>query len=61
LYYAVTAQLEGYGEIWDSVTEVVTTYCSDGSHKTERLAEPTSEQQQTFDLIGAPIPLALRT
>jgi hypothetical protein len=25
------------------------------------LAEPTSEQQQAFDLIGAPIPLALRT
>jgi hypothetical protein len=25
------------------------------------LAKPTSEQQQAFDLIGAPIPLALRT
>jgi hypothetical protein len=25
------------------------------------LAQPTSEQQQAFDLIGAPIPLALRT
>jgi hypothetical protein len=37
LYYAVSAQLEGYGEIWDSVTEVVTTYCSNGHHKTERL------------------------
>jgi hypothetical protein len=35
LYYAVSAQLEGYGEIWDSVTEVITTYCSDGHHKTE--------------------------
>ncbi len=35
LYIAVTAQLEGYGDISDSVTEVVTTYCSDGSHKTE--------------------------
>ena len=36
LYYAVTAQLEGSGGISDSVTEVITTYCSDGSHKTER-------------------------
>jgi len=35
LYYAVSAQLEGYGDISDSVTEVITTYCSDGSHKTE--------------------------
>lgn len=35
LYYAVTAQLEGYGDISDSVTEVITTYCSDGSHKKE--------------------------
>jgi hypothetical protein len=35
LYYAVTAQLEGYGDISDSVTEVVTTYCSNGVHKTE--------------------------
>jgi hypothetical protein len=36
LYYYVTAQLEGSGDISDSVTEVITTYCSDGSHKTER-------------------------
>ena len=35
LYYAVSAQLEGYGDISDSVTEVITTYCSDGSHKKE--------------------------
>ncbi len=35
LYYAVSAQLEGYGNIRDSVTEVVTTYCSNGHHKTE--------------------------
>jgi hypothetical protein len=35
LYYAVSAQLQGYGDIADSVTEVITTYCSDGSHKTE--------------------------
>ena len=35
LYYAVTAQLEGSGDISDSVTEVITTYCSDGHHKTE--------------------------
>jgi hypothetical protein len=35
LYYVVTAQLEGYGDISDSVTEVVTTYCSNGSHQTE--------------------------
>ncbi len=35
LYYAVSAQLQGYGDISDSVTEVITTYCSDGSHKTE--------------------------
>ena len=36
LYYAVTAQLQGSGDISDSVTEVITTYCSDGHHKTER-------------------------
>lgn len=36
LYYAVTAQLEGSGDISDSVTEVVTTWCSDGSKHTER-------------------------
>ena len=35
LYYAVSAQLQGYGDISDSVTEVITTYCSDGSSKTE--------------------------
>ena len=35
LYYAVSAQLQGSGDISDSVTEVITTYCSDGSHKTE--------------------------
>jgi hypothetical protein len=34
LYYAVITQLEGYGDISDSVTEVVTTYCSNGIHKT---------------------------
>jgi len=38
LYYAVSAQLEGSGDISDSVTEVITTYCSDGSHKTESFA-----------------------
>jgi hypothetical protein len=31
----VTAQLEGSGNITDTVTEVITTYCSDGTHKTE--------------------------
>lgn len=35
LYYAVTAQLEGSGSITDSVTEVITTWCSDSTHKTE--------------------------
>lgn len=35
LYYYVSAQLQGYGDISDSVTEVITTYCSDGSHKAE--------------------------
>jgi hypothetical protein len=35
LYYAVTAQLEGSGDISDSVTEVITTYCSSSSPKTE--------------------------
>jgi hypothetical protein len=35
LYYAVTAQLEGYGSISDSVTEVVTTWCSGNKPKTE--------------------------
>jgi len=35
LYYAVSAQLRGSGNIRDSVTEVITTYCSDGSHRTE--------------------------
>ena len=35
LYYAVSAQLQGSGGISDSVAEVITTYCSDGTHKTE--------------------------
>jgi len=35
LYYAVTAQLEGSGSIQDSVTEVVTTWCSGSEPKTE--------------------------
>jgi hypothetical protein len=35
LYYAVTAQLEGSGDISDSVTEVITTSCSGSSPKTE--------------------------
>jgi hypothetical protein len=35
LYYYVSAQLQGSGDISGSVTEVITTYCSDGSHKTE--------------------------
>jgi hypothetical protein len=34
-YYAVSAQLQGSGDIQDSVTEVVTTHCSDGSRHTE--------------------------
>lgn len=35
LYYAVTAQLQGGGSISDSVTEVITTWCSGSSPKTE--------------------------
>ena len=35
LYYAVTAQLEGYGAVSDSVTEVITTKCSGQPAKTE--------------------------
>jgi hypothetical protein len=35
LYYAVTAQLQGGGSIRDSVTEVITTWCSGSSPKTE--------------------------
>lgn len=35
LYYVVSAQLEGGGDIQDSVAEVITTYCSDGTRKTE--------------------------
>jgi hypothetical protein len=35
LYYAITAQLEGSGDISDSVTEFVTTWCSDGSKHAE--------------------------
>jgi hypothetical protein len=35
LYDVVSAQLEGSGNITDTVTEVITTYCSDGTHKTE--------------------------
>lgn len=34
-YYVVTAQLEGSGSITDSVTEVIKTWCSDGTRKTE--------------------------
>jgi hypothetical protein len=32
LYYAVSAQLEGSGSISDTVTEQVTTQCSNGTH-----------------------------
>jgi hypothetical protein len=39
LYYAVDAQLEGSGSIQDSVTEVVETWCSDGTHHTESFPE----------------------
>lgn len=35
LYYAVTAQLQGSGSIQDSVTEVITTWCSGSKPKTE--------------------------
>ena len=35
LYYYVSAQLQGSGDISDSVTEVVETWCSDGTNKTE--------------------------
>jgi hypothetical protein len=35
LYYAVTAQLQGSGSIQDSVTEVITTWCSGTRPKTE--------------------------
>jgi hypothetical protein len=35
LYYAVTAQLQGSGSIQDSVTEVITTWCSGSNPKTE--------------------------
>ncbi len=35
LYYYVSAQLQGSGEISDSVTEEITTYCSNGHQKTE--------------------------
>lgn len=35
LYYAVTAQLQGSGSIQDSVTEVITTWCSGSSPKIE--------------------------
>jgi hypothetical protein len=39
LYYAVDAQLEGSGSIQDSVTEVVETWCSNGSHQSESFPE----------------------
>jgi hypothetical protein len=35
LYYYISAQLEGSGDISDSVTEVVETWCSNGTNKTE--------------------------
>jgi hypothetical protein len=35
LYYAVTAQLEGTGNITDTVTEMVTTWCSGQAARTE--------------------------
>jgi hypothetical protein len=39
LYYAVDAQLEGSGSIQDSVTEVVETWCSNGTNNTESFPE----------------------
>jgi hypothetical protein len=35
LYYAVDAQLQGYGSIQDTVSESITTTCSNGAVKTE--------------------------
>lgn len=53
LYYYVSAQLEGGGDISDSVTEVITTYCSDGTHKTESFPLATGHASGGYNIAQA--------
>jgi hypothetical protein len=53
LYYAVSAQLEGSGDIQDSVTEVITTYCSDDTHKTESFPRASGHASGGYSIASA--------
>jgi hypothetical protein len=53
LYYAVTAQLEGSGDISDSVTEVVTTYCSDGTKHAESFPLASGQASGGYNIARA--------
>jgi hypothetical protein len=53
LYYAVTAQLEGWGSVSDSVTEVVTTTCSGQAPKTESFTLATGQASDGYAIATA--------
>ena len=53
MYYSVSAQLQGSGDITDSVAEVITTYCSDGSHKTESFPLATGHASCSYNIAQA--------
>jgi hypothetical protein len=53
LYYAVTAQLEGWGSVSDSVTEVVTTKCSGQAAKTESFTLATGQASDGYAIATA--------
>ena len=53
LYYYVTAQLEGSGDISDSVTEVIETWCSNGTHKTESFQLATGQAAGGYAIANA--------
>ena len=53
LYYYVSAQLQGYGDISDSVTEVITTYCSNGHHKTESFPLASGHASGSYNIAQA--------
>jgi len=53
LYYAVTAQLEGWGSVSDSVTEVVTTTCSGQAPKTESFTLATGQASGGYAIATA--------
>lgn len=53
LYYAVTAQLEGWGSVSDSVTEVVVTTCAGSAPKTESFPLATGSASDGYAIAQA--------